>query len=144
MSYPFSDVIPELLQKHYNHLIGSAIAPEVIRELGYRSILGKKELGDLGFPRAQQRCLGVLISLHSVDGNIVSYQYKPDNPRTGAKGRKIKYANPIGSSIRLDVSLRYREKLGGKISVVDNAQHTSASEKAVESLKGELADGCQN
>lgn len=112
MSNPFSEEIPDLLQTHYEHLVNSSISLEVIKERGYRSILGKKELGDLGFSKAQQRCPGLLIPLYSVDGEIFSHQYRPDNPRTGAKGRIIKYENPAGSSIRLDVPPRCREKLG--------------------------------
>ena len=37
-SYPFSNEVPELLQKHLNHLKASAISVDVIRERGYRSV----------------------------------------------------------------------------------------------------------
>ena len=103
---PFSDEIPELLQRHLGHLAGSAIPPDTIRERVYRSVMGKKALVDTGFPKSQQRYSGILIPLHGVQGTIVGYQYRPDHPRTGANEKVIKYENPAGSSIRLDVPPR--------------------------------------
>lgn len=111
--YPFSDEVPELLQKHLDHLKASAISIEVIRERGYRSVLGKKPLKDAGFSKAQQRAPGILIPLHGVDGSVIGHQYRPDHPRKDAKReRTIKYENPLSSSIRLDVPPRCREQLG--------------------------------
>jgi len=46
----FSPELPELLQRHLEHLTqGSGLPLDVIRERGYRSILGKKPLADVGF-----------------------------------------------------------------------------------------------
>jgi len=86
--YPFSDEIPGLLQSHLDHLTRSAISIDVIRERGYRSVLGKKAFADLGFSKAQQRYTGILIPLHGVDGTIVGYQYRPGHPRVDARYRK--------------------------------------------------------
>ena len=47
--------LPELLQRHSEHLQASAISIEVIRERGYRSVSRKGELGELGFSKSQQR-----------------------------------------------------------------------------------------
>ena len=112
MPGPFSIEIPALLEKHLDHLLVSAISPDVIRERGYRSILGKHDLRELGFIKAQQRCPGILIPLHAVDSTAISPQYRPDSPRTNAKGKPIKYENPTGSSVRLDVPPRCRQQLG--------------------------------
>lgn len=94
-----------------NHLKTSGISREVIRERGYHSILGKKQLADIGFVKAQQRPPGILIPLHAPDGSAAGHQYRPDNPRLNAKGKPIKYENPSGSSVRLDVPPRCREQL---------------------------------
>jgi hypothetical protein len=100
----FSEVIPELLSSHFRHLNeGSGININVIRERGYRSLLGKSEVEKLGFARTQRHVLGILIPLWGVDGNsIVGYQFRPDSPRLNSKGRPIKYETPKGAANRLD------------------------------------------
>jgi hypothetical protein len=113
MPNPFSKEIPELLTAHLDHLKSSALSLEVIRERGYRSVLGKKELRDNGFSTSQQRTPGILIPLHGVNGQVIGYQHRPDRPRRDPKrDRLIKYENPRGSSVRLDVPPRCRQQLG--------------------------------
>jgi len=108
----FSDSIPGLLTDHLRHLQeGSGISVEVIGERGYKSLLGKSELEELGFSRAQQRTPGILIPLWCADGKQTSYQYRPDNPRLSQQGRPIKYENPYGSSIHLDCPPRCHKSL---------------------------------
>ena len=109
---PFSVECPNLLQRHLDHLLASGISNEVIKERGYKSVLGKTPLKEAGFSKAQQRAPGILIPLYSVDSSSISYQYRPDNPRRNAKGKTIKYENPTGSSIRLDVPPRCKPMLG--------------------------------
>ena len=112
MPDPFSSKVPGLLVAHLEHLRSSAISIEVIRERGYRSLLGKHDLKELAFSKAQHRCPGILIPLHGVDGTVVGHQYRPDNPRHGAKEKVVKYENPAGSSVRLDVAPRCLPQLG--------------------------------
>lgn len=110
---PFSREVPELLQYHLEHLKASNISIDVIRERRYKSVLGKTPLREAGFSKAQQRAPGILIPIHGVDGSIIGYQYRPDHPRKDAnRERLIKYENPLGSSIRLDIPPRCREQLG--------------------------------
>jgi len=104
--------MPGLLRNHLDHLKGSAISLELIQERGYRSILRKKQLADLGFSRAQQRTPGILIPLHGTDGSLTGYQYRPDSPRLSPKDKPIKYENPAGSSVRLDTPPRCRPMIG--------------------------------
>jgi len=90
----------------------SAISLDVIRERGYRTIFGHKELADLKFSKSQQRHPGILIPLHGVEGNIVGYQFRPDHPRLDTnRGRSIKYETPAGGTIRLDVPSRCQPQL---------------------------------
>lgn len=112
LAYPFSDEIPGLLQTHLDHLTQSSISIEVMLERGYVTAMGKTPLRDAGFSKAQSRAPGILIPLHGVDGSLVGHQYRPDNPRTDQRGKKLKYENPPGSSVRLDVPPRCREQLG--------------------------------
>ena len=75
----FSSEAPELLQRHLEHLReGSGLSLEVILERGYRSILGKKQLADAGFSKSQQRVTGLLIPIHTPDGDVLPICYKPD------------------------------------------------------------------
>ncbi len=109
---PFSAEVPELLQKHLDHLKASAISLEVIKERGYKSVLGKTPLKEAGFSTQQRRAPGILIPLHGVDGTIIGHQYRPDKPREDTRGRVMKYENPLGSSVRLDVPPRCLMQLG--------------------------------
>ena len=109
----FSEALPELLADHYCHLHeGSGVSPEVIKERGYRSLLGTSELEKLGFSASQQRAPGLLIPLWGVDGKEAGYQYRPDNPRVDARGRPVKYETPRGSSNRLDCPRCCQKMLG--------------------------------
>ena len=100
----FSEVIPELLMTHFRHLTeGSGIKVDVIKERGYRSLLGKSELEKLGFVPSQRHVPGILIPLWGVDGGgIVGYQFRSDSPRLNNKGKPIKYETPRGATNRID------------------------------------------
>jgi len=109
----FSEALPELLTDHLRHLSeGSGISAEVIRERGYRSILGKSELEKLGFSLSQRRAPGILVPLWSVDGKEAGFQFRPDHPRTASRGRPVKYESPKGSSNRLDCPPRSQKMMG--------------------------------
>jgi len=109
----FSEVAPELMQSHYEHLTeGSGISPEVVAERQYKSCLGRVELVKLGFTSSQQRVPWLLIPLWSVDGAQAGCQYRPDNPRFNTQGKSIKYESPRGSGNRLDCPPRCQQLLG--------------------------------
>jgi len=109
----FSEVASSLLESHFQHLSeGSGISPEIIRERGYRSILGKAELEKLGFSSSQCRTPGILIPLWGVDGTPAGCQYRPDNPRLDTRGRAVKYESPRGTSNRVDCPPRCRKVIG--------------------------------
>lgn len=101
-----------LLPQHSSMVDASAIAPEVASERGYRSITKKTDLSTLGFTRNQSNIPGLLIPIYGVAGELVNYQYRPDNPRIGERGRVVKYETPAGSRVVLDVPRRAREGLG--------------------------------
>ncbi|MFC2060032.1 DUF3854 domain-containing protein [Chloroflexota bacterium] len=75
--------------------------------------MGKSELEKLSFSPSQRHVPGILIPLWGVDGNgIAGYQYRPVSPRFNNKGKPIKYENPLGASVRLDVLPTCRKLLG--------------------------------
>ena len=55
---------------------------------------------------------GLLIPIYSPTGEIVNYQFRPDQPRIGKDGKAIKYETPAGTRMVLDVHPFAREMLG--------------------------------
>jgi hypothetical protein len=92
-------------------LRASGVTPEVAQERGYRSIINKSELQDLGFRKSQWVIPGLLVPLHGVDGQQWGNQYRADNPRADKDGKPVKYDSPPGQRNRLDVPPRCRESL---------------------------------
>lgn len=103
---------PDLKDSHYQHLKSSSILDEVIIERGYMTVTRKQQLTDCGFSKNQNRVGGILIPLWSVNGDVYSYQYRPDTPRSNDSGKIIKYENPPKISVRIDVPPRCQPKLG--------------------------------
>ncbi len=115
--------LPGLSQQHYAMLKASAISDEVIKERGYRTTIKAKDLQVLGFSSAQQRVPGLLLPLHTTDGQTPLDVYRPDFPRViedkkkrnpdgSFKQKVIKYEMPKGEKMRLDVPPRCRADIG--------------------------------
>ena len=106
----FSTVVPALLERHLETLlVGSAISLEVIRERGYRSAITWQDLDGLGFRGTQKRaeCFpAMVIPLYDPTGCYTHSVVRWDHPRIDAKGREVRYDQPFGVSLRLDVPLR--------------------------------------
>ncbi len=111
MTDQFSSEVPDLLQSHLEHLLASAISIDVIRERGYKSILGPKPLEDAGFAKSQRRSPCILIPLIAPDGSSAGYQIRPDKPREDKNGKKIKYETPLGRDIRISTHQRCIPKI---------------------------------
>jgi hypothetical protein len=90
------------LPQHHALIEQSGITPKVAVARGYRSVTTKAELRRLGFAQSQYLVPCLLIPIHGVDGQIASYQIRPDQPRV-KDGRTLKYETPAKSAIRLDV-----------------------------------------
>jgi hypothetical protein len=77
---------------------GSAITEAVIVERGYRSITGAEgmaELKRLGFPATHARLSpGLLLPLHTTDGQQPFSIFRPDTPGPDANHRPRKYLFP--------------------------------------------------
>lgn len=101
-----------LLPHHKAMVRESGITPEVAQERGYRSVTRKADLATLGFTAAQRNVPTLLIPVHGVDGEVRTYQSRPDHPRISREGKPLKYETPRGSSMCLDVPPSARERLG--------------------------------
>jgi Domain of unknown function (DUF3854)/Domain of unknown function (DUF927) len=96
-------MVEKLAENHRKKLVReSRIARGVIRRRGYRTVRTKAELERLGFGRAQRNVPGLLIPLYDPTGEVVLYQFRPDEPRISG-GRPVKYETPSGARVALDV-----------------------------------------
>jgi hypothetical protein len=97
-------VVPltELLPQHREYLLKRAVSDVVAKQRGYRSVQDDAELRKLGFGREQVITPTLLIPIWGVGGTIVSYQHRPDKPRTKHK-KIVKFENVWGSHAVLDV-----------------------------------------
>jgi hypothetical protein len=93
-------------------IVESSIAQDVVEARGYRTIEKKVELKTLGFADRQCNPPGLLIPIYSPTGEIVNYQFRPDQPRIGKNGRAIRYETPARTRTVLDVHPFAREMLG--------------------------------
>ncbi|MBW2422401.1 MAG: DUF3854 domain-containing protein [Deltaproteobacteria bacterium] len=107
------DNSPEALLPHHRLLIReSAIASEVAEARGYRSATEKQELLDLGFAPYQAIVPTLVVPIHTVCGEVATYQIRPDRPRVTKKGREVKYETPKDSRLHIDVPPTVRDRLG--------------------------------
>jgi hypothetical protein len=102
-----------LADHHKKMLIDeSGIARDVAEARGYRTIEKKVELKTLGFADRQCNPPGLLVPIYSPTGEIVNYQFRPDQPRIDKDGKPVKYETPSGARMVLDVHPFAREMLG--------------------------------
>ncbi len=100
----------DLLPRHRDLIVASAISPEVAAERGYHSIFKKSKAKDLGFGDKQCCVPALVIPVRTVGGEIGTYQLRPDQPRVGKDGRIIKYETPGKSRMVIDVPRRCLER----------------------------------
>jgi Domain of unknown function (DUF3854) len=91
-----------LLPQHAALLEASAISDEVGSARGYRSVVHKARLTELGFSSVQARVPALLIPIWNVNGEISLYQTRADEPRI-VDGKAVKYEIPAGLRMALDV-----------------------------------------
>ena len=101
-----------LLPQHEKLLVESAISQEVALARGYRSVEKKNEVKALGFRETQCRVPALLLPVWGVNGEIVNYQLRPDDPRIDKNGKVVKYETPAESRMFLDVPPAARPLLG--------------------------------
>lgn len=101
----------ELLPQHRVLIEGSAISPMVAAARPYWSATKKTELRELGFGGAQLLAPALVIPVHGVTGELVTYQIRPDRPRV-KDGKPLKYETPAGTKMALDVPPAVRDQLG--------------------------------
>src|SRR5262245_61081226 len=102
MEKPMIDYGLDLSEDHAARLADSAIAAEVAKARGYRTVRKKSELLNFGFSRAQCRVPALLVPVWGVTRQIVAYQIRPDHPRK-KDGKALKYETRMGETMALDV-----------------------------------------
>ena len=84
-------------------LQASAISEALIAARQYQTVRYQNELKRFGFGESQRRVPALLLPVWNAYGEIVSYQARPDYPRVSKKGKAIKYENPTGTPMMIDV-----------------------------------------
>lgn len=94
---------PYLSEAHRHMLeVESSIGESAIRQRGYYTCTDPAELVALGFSDAQAIVPTLVIPIWSIDGDVVSYQHRPDDPRI-KDGKPLKYESLPGKPPRLDI-----------------------------------------
>src|SRR3954463_8918199 len=92
-----------LLDHHHRMLVvDSAISEEAIARRGYFTATTAMQLRRLGFAAVQATTPALVIPIHGLDGELVGYQGRPDQPRV-VDGKPLKYESPAGTTTLLDV-----------------------------------------
>lgn len=100
-----------MLSQHHQLIEASGILPVIAAARGYRSITTKADARRLGFGDAQCNVPALLIPVWGVNGEIATYQLRPDTPRV-KDGKPLKYETPAGSRMVLDVPRGIHAMLG--------------------------------
>lgn len=93
-----------LFDHHRKLLRDRGISDDVIAARGYSSTVKGDWLRDAGFSRAVAALVpGLVIPVYDYTGDVRFFQYRPDHPRTNAKGKLCKYEVPQGTRLVVDV-----------------------------------------
>src|SRR4051794_17530209 len=99
-----------LLDHHHRMLVvDSAISEEAIARRGYFTATTAMQLRRLGFAAVQATTPALVIPIHGLDGELVGYQGRPDQPRV-VDGKPLKYESPAGTTTLLDVPPGARDR----------------------------------
>lgn len=104
----------ELSPEHLQSLReGSAIASEDILARGYFTVSDPEQLRQLGFAEYQLRAPALVIPIYGVEDGQLFYRIRPDEPREDRTrpGKVVKYEQPTGADVALDVPPRARPML---------------------------------
>jgi hypothetical protein len=104
----------DLSPKHLRMLReGSGISPEDILARGYFTATDSEQLRGLGFYEYQLRTPALVVPVHGVQDGPLFYRARPDDPRERRNdpGKLIKYEQPAGTGVVLDVPPRARPML---------------------------------
>jgi len=103
-----------VLATHHAALLQTSIAPEIIAERGYWTAVNWQQIDGLLFRGTQKRleCFPALvIPQYARWGDYTYSVLRWDHPRIDGKGRQVKYEQPAGVGLRLDVPRRCGEGL---------------------------------
>ena len=104
----------DLSPEHLRMLrVGSGISPEDILARGYFTATDPDQLRELGFSEYQLITPALVVPVHGVQDGPLFYRARPDDPRERKDnpGKFIKYEQPAGTGVVLDVPPRARPML---------------------------------
>lgn len=95
---------------------GSGIAAEDILARGYFTATDPEQLHELGFAGYQARTPALVLPVHGVKDGPLFYRARPDRPRErhDDPGKLVKYEQPAGTGVALDVPPRARPMLSDR------------------------------
>ena len=99
-----------LSPKDEARLTASGIDAQRIKNRGYYTETTAAGLGRKGFSRDQRQAPGLVIPTWGPNGRRDFCQFRPHRPRL-RKGREIKYENPYGAKLVLDIHPDVRDKV---------------------------------
>lgn len=106
-------VARKLSKRHRRELEeGSGLTADVIDARGYETVKDRARLLEFDYEPFQWTGSGLLVPIRDAYGDVVGTQWKADKPRTETvtdddgnvtKTKALKYDNPMGSRVRLDI-----------------------------------------
>jgi hypothetical protein len=99
-----------LAPNHARMLLDSAVAPSIAAARPYATARSSVGLERRGFARSQRNVPTLVIPIHNVNGDIATYQARPDQPRV-VNGKPLKYETPSKTKMVLDVPPAVRQDL---------------------------------
>lgn len=100
-----------LSDAHRAMIKASSISDDVQRERGYHTLSLKRDVAALGFSAGQCRVPCLVLPIWNVYGQRAGQQIRPDKPRL-RKGKPVKYDQPAGVRMVIDVPPRARPWIG--------------------------------
>lgn len=101
------DTTLKSLAPHHRQVLenSSGASPEVIFERGYFTATRPEELQALGFADCQTEVPALVVPVRGVEGEVLFHRSRPDSPRPDPSkpGKVIKYEQPAGTGIALDI-----------------------------------------
>lgn len=100
-----------LSESHAALIRASVIRDDVRDARGYATVEDAYVLHNRGFAARQALVPALLIPIHPVQGDVLTYQIRPDNPRV-MKGEKVRYETPARQPNRIDAHPFIKKHLG--------------------------------
>jgi hypothetical protein len=99
-----------LLPQHQKLINDSGISDSIAQARGYYSLTNDQAFAPLCLAKNQRLKPALVLPIWGISGRISLCQIRPDEPRT-IGGKVVKYENPCGARLTIDVPPTVREKV---------------------------------